>query len=218
MWEYSVCSNTFTFTTSLLWVLHCVKRVALSVFHTPSTKVSPWLQRRVFVKVIIKRPKCRCSILEAFTHLAYSARHKFNVLHRLSGPWPTNKHSLLPSLFEFCFRILLSSDYTSTTPQPGERNGVDETSKPPAARVSSSPQHGESDVISSHMEEFTSVTVTSLLLTFLRFLFLVIFCILGRDSTLINKLSHSAKLKQYIHIHKPQFPFHYETSQVIHLW
>ena len=82
-----------------------------------------------------------------------------------------------------------------------------------------SPQHGEceSDVISSHMEEFTSVTVTSLLLTFLRFLFLVIFCILGRDSTLINKLSHSAKLKEYIHIHKPPFPFHYKTSQVIHL-
>ena len=111
MQEYSVCSSTFTFTTSLLWVLnlHCVKKVALLTWLSLRTKVTLWKQGSVLTKQL----KCKRNILKKF---------QLNFYHH-SSLSPVCKHPLSPSPFESCFLILTSSGYTSTTPQPSTMMG-----------------------------------------------------------------------------------------------
>ena len=116
MSKYSVCSSTFTFTTSLLWVrnMHRVKMAALLVWLSLRTKVTLWKHGNVFTK----RLRCKFNILETFQFGCRPKKHNFTEYFHLSGSSPVCKPPLLPSPFESCFLILTFSDCTSTTLPP----------------------------------------------------------------------------------------------------
>ena len=62
---------------------------------------------------------------------ACSTTHKFTTGYsHLSGWSPVCKHPLLPSLFESCYLIWTSSDYTSTTLPPDTKRRITEILRP----------------------------------------------------------------------------------------